>query len=121
MKIRWNQHSLRLRITPEELEALGRGAIVTEQLRLGAWRMNLQAGLPQSGLASSDAEMHLHLSTADFERFLEPQREGLYFEWDGFKYYVEKDFPCEHPSPPEVAEPSSTFPRPEPREAEHSS
>jgi hypothetical protein len=112
MKIRWNEQALRLRITPSELELLENGQVVVERLPLGAWQMILEARMPATNLLARGAQLHLHLSSEDFERFLEPSAEGVYFERDGFRYYVEKDFPCEHPRPAEAQEVTATFARP---------
>jgi hypothetical protein len=112
VKIRWNEKALRLRITPSELEALRSNQAVVESLPFGAWQMILEARMPATTLSSRGSQVHFHLSDADLERFLEPSIEGVYFERDGFRYYVEKDFPCEHPRPAEAQESNETFPRP---------
>jgi hypothetical protein len=113
MKIRWNEKALRLRITPAELESLRHRQAVVESLPFGAWQMILEANMPSTNLLARGTQMHFHLGKEDFERFLEPSAEGVYFERDGFRYFVEKDFPCEHPRPAEALESSQTFPRPE--------
>jgi hypothetical protein len=112
MKIRWNEQALRLRITPSELETLRGGGAVVETMPVGGWQMILDAGHPQSALLPRGSQLHLHLSVADLEQFLEPTVEGVYLQRGDFRYYVEKDFPCEHPRPAEVLESSETFPRP---------
>ncbi len=118
MKVRWTENSLRLRITPAELELLrGRQAVMTI-MQIGAWEVFLEGGPWESQLLTRGAQIHVHLSPADLTALLEPSAEGVYLTRDDFKYYVEKDFPCEHPRPAEVApesalEPAQTFPRPE--------
>ena len=118
MKVRWTQNSLRLRITPPELEALRHRQVVVASLSVGAWEVFLEAGLWDSQLLTRGAQIHVHLSMADLAALLEPSCEGVYLTRDSFKYYVEKDFPCEHPRPAEVSlepalEATQTFPRPE--------
>jgi hypothetical protein len=113
MKVRWTARSLRLRITPSELEGLRRGEAVTEAMRVGAWSVRLERGA-ESALESDGAALLVGLSDADFNVLQMPHSEGVYLERDGFKYYVEKDFPCEHPRAVEAQEASSaeTFARP---------
>lgn len=121
MKVRWNARSLRLRITPPELETLRAGEAALERMSFGAWRVRVQAGL-SSTLEAIGSELRVQLSPADLGALLEPMAEGVYMTQNGFRYYIEKDFPCEHPRRPEVAlepapesalEPVQTFPRPE--------
>ena len=109
---------MRLRITPAELEALrGRQAVIAT-MSVGAWQVFLEGGPWQTQLLTRGSQVHVHLSLTDLAALLEPSAEGVYLTRDDFKYYVEKDFPCEHPRPPEVAleptlEVAQTFPRPE--------
>ena len=116
MKVRWTENSLRLRITPPELEALRHRQVVIASLSVGIWEVFLEAGPWDSQLLTRGAQIHVHLSMADLAALLEPSCEGVYLTRGDFAYYVEKDFPCEHPRPAEVAlEPASegarTFPR----------
>ena len=118
MKVRWTDTSLRLRITPAELEALRGHQAVIASISIGAWEVFLEAGPWETRLLTRGSQIHLHLSRADLAALLEPAAEGVYLTQGSFSYYVEKDFPCEHPRSTEVApeaalEPPQTFPRPE--------
>ncbi len=117
MKVRWTETSLRLRITPAELELLRDHRAVIATMSVGAWQVFLKGGPWQTQLLTRGSQVHVHLSSADLAALLEPTCEGVYLTRDSFKYYVEKDFPCEHPRPVEVAlepalETTQTFPRP---------
>lgn len=103
MKVRWTSESLRLRITPLELDALRRGEPVRVALTLPgglSWRVAL---LPESGptrLTSDAEEVRFLLGPADCERLAQPDAEGVYFKTETappLRYFVEKDFPCAHP------------------------
>ena len=118
MKVRWTTNSLRLRITPTELELLRHRQAVIAAMSVGAWEVLLEGGPWQTQLLTRGSQVHVHLSLTDLAALLEPSAEGVYMTQDAFKYYVEKDFPCEHPRPAEVAlepalEVAQTFPRPE--------
>ena len=110
MKVRWTDASLRLRITPTELAALEGGETVRARLSFpgGAWAVAL---LPQSSVSDlrwTDGEAQLLLSTEDGQRLSHPEVEGVYFETDppdSLRFFVEKDFPCAHPSAAEAREP----------------
>jgi hypothetical protein len=118
MKVRWNARSLRLRITPAELAALERLEPVTERMGVGAWSVRLEVE-DVTVLEAEGGEVRLGLSSHDFGRLCDPTQEGVYLERDGFKYYVEKDFPCEHPRAAaaqdalEDVATGQTFPRPQ--------
>jgi ribonuclease inhibitor len=97
VKIRFTTSSLRVRITPNELEQIKN----RESLELtfgidGGWKFRLEAG-EQTKLESRDEVVVLKLSNADAILLAEPTREGVYFENDGIRFFIEKDFPCEHP------------------------
>ncbi len=97
MKIRFTTSSLRVRITPNELERIAN----RETLELGfgvpdGWKFVLEAG-EQTKLESRDGIVVLKLSNTDALLLSEPTREGVYFEANGIRFFVEKDFPCEHP------------------------
>lgn len=112
MKVRWTENSLRLRITPTELEALRRGDALQTTLRLpgGGWTAIVA---PVAGgetfLCAEGCELRLRLAASDVARLAAPDAEGVYFhiETDAgrFRYFVEKDFPCAHPRTGDVAEP----------------
>jgi ribonuclease inhibitor len=97
VKIRFTTSSLRVRITPNELERIAN----RESLELGfglagSWEFRLEAN-DQTKLESRAGIVVLKLSNADALLLAEPSREGVYFESDGIRFFVEKDFPCEHP------------------------
>lgn len=114
MKVRWTRASLRLRITPIELEALLAGEESVERLELpgGEWAVSLEpAGT--TGLMMDGLVLRLGLSPEDRARLSEPEREGVYLASAGLRYLVEKDFPCAHPRASDAAEPTTgTFPAP---------
>ena len=115
MKIRWNSQSVRWRISPSELAALQRGDSVEETLSVGAgvaWCARLQIGAA-TRLDGEAALVTLTLSREDCAQLGEAEREGVYFNADGFRYFVEKDFPCAHPRAAEAMEPpGETFAAP---------
>ncbi len=103
MKIRWNRSSLRLRITPKELEMLRNAEPVIEENIF--WALCLASG-ERTELVHHQARVHFRLSNDDVTRLLEPSREGIYANQNGFKFFVEKDFPCQHG---ETSDPADTF------------
>ena len=116
MKIRWNQNSLRLRITPGELEKLLRGEPSIETLRLPGglvWAVQLGAG-DATSLTSGGTAALLSLSLDDRQQLAAPDTEGVYFRTEeGLRFFVEKDFPCAHPRAAEALEPpTETFEAP---------
>ena len=112
--------SLRLRITPTELAQLECGEMVTESLGLpGGWRIVLRPGAAQTRLYSQSALVELALTDSDLRHLTEPDTEGVYFQQDGFRYFIEKDFPCAHPRPKEVTEVTEHFAPPEGFAARH--
>ena len=115
MKVRWTRASLRLRVTPAELDALLAGEASVERIELpgGAWTVSLEpAGA--TGPALEGGVLRLGLSPDDRALLAEPDREGVYFAAAGLRYQVEKDFPCAHPRAVDAAEPAAdTFPAPE--------
>jgi ribonuclease inhibitor len=97
VKIRFTNSSLRVRITPNELEQIKN----RETLELGfgiagGWKFRLEAA-EQTKLESRDGIVVLRLSGADAMSLIDPTREGVYFETEGVRFFIEKDFPCEHP------------------------
>ncbi len=113
MKVRWTADSLRLRITPTELESLRGGTSVHEQAKFpGGWMVSLgraDATVLRSGRAG---QIELALGPHDFAALDQPDSEGVYPLVDGTRCVVEKDFPCVHPRPSEALETSETFPAP---------
>ena len=120
MKIRWTKGSVRLRITPSELEALQRGEAVREVLTLGKGGRWSAAIVSKSAITRIDlkgSDLVFSLSDAELERLALPEAEGVYYQQDGepsLRYFIEKDFPCVHPRAAEAQEPSGeTFRPPE--------
>ncbi len=110
MKIRFTTSSLRVRITPNELEEIkNRASLELEFGLAGGWKFKLEAD-EQTKLESRAGTVVLGLSSADAILLTEPTREGVYFESDGVRFFVEKDFPCEHPRT-NLEEITPTFPR----------
>jgi hypothetical protein len=103
MKVRWSDRSLRVRITPSELEALSRDEPVRANLRLPGgliWQIALLPHKNVTELTSEGGEVRFQLADADRERLERPDAEGIYFRSDGdpaLRYFIEKDFPCAHP------------------------
>ncbi len=110
MKIRWTRDSLRLRITPSELDAVSRGEPVQEGLAFPGglfWNVTLRASSAETALASEAQGVFLSLSQTDRDRLAQPETEGVYFQSDGprpLRWQVEKDFPCVHPRAAESQE-----------------
>jgi len=120
MKIRWRRGSLRLRIAPSELEAIGRGEPVREELAFpggAAWAAAIVPGAASTAIDLVGHEARLSLSRADAARLAAPDVEGVYFEAAAasgpLRFFVEKDFPCLHPRPSGAVEaPEETFDAP---------
>lgn len=113
MKVRWTGESLRLRITPTELEQLERGGSVSQ--RLGGWEVRIITAGPGMAVGWEIGVATVTLSAADIARLGEPEREGIYAHGPGARLLVEKDFPCRHPHAPEVREPETERFEPPPR------
>lgn len=112
MKVRWTEESVRLRITPRELDALRRGETVGTSLAFpGGCRWTVRVDPRHGGMAlsSGDDALVVELSPDDVERLAEPDREGVYRAGDprSPRLLVEKDFPCAHPHAEEAAEPET--------------
>lgn len=123
MKVRWIPGSLRLRITPGELEKLLRGQEVNESLAEDCeWCVKIKPG-EKSSIEFNGPSVTLQLAAQDLEKLTDGSVEGVYFNRPGepeLSYYVEKDFPCAHPRPTETREPESeTFPAPAGFKARH--
>ncbi len=115
MKVRWTRDSLRLRITPGELAALGRGEAVEESVALpggGGWSVLLDPGAGTAGVDWVDGVVRVGLAPSDVRRLAEPDAEGVYPHTSPFRLMVEKDFPCAHPHAPEAQEPATERFRP---------
>ena len=117
MKIRWTNTSLRLRITPGELEALRRSEIVKERLSFAGaengWSAAILPGVAATSVQLVGGSLLIRLSVDATQQLAAPEQEGVYFEQDGdppLRYYIEKDFPCVHPRAGEAQEPpTETF------------
>jgi hypothetical protein len=131
MKVRWTKNSLRLRITPPELDALEQGDPVREEIRFpgsatSGWNVVIQPGSLGTSLLQRGCSVLLLLGDTDRRRLNTPEAEGVYFEVDladvagpgtgnrgTFRYYIEKDFPCIHPRAGDAMEdPTETFATP---------
>lgn len=120
MKVRWTSQSLRLRITPTELDCLLKGESVNQELEFAGktvWKVVLEPTSTETRLTVDLGSVMLGLSDADRRNLAAPEREGVYFTTQdtlggSLRYYVEKDFPCIHPGETDAIEtPSETFPR----------
>ena len=114
MKIRWTEDSIRFRIAPAELQALRAGQAVRAALPFpGGWQAGVYLTGETTELICEAGEASLLLSRADALRLAAPENEGVYFEQSAprLRYYIEKDYPCEHPRPAEAQESSETFER----------
>jgi hypothetical protein len=118
MKIRWTADSIRLRITPSELQALLQNEIVRQSVQLGAgsWTARIMAGCARTDYTLVDGALQVNLSARDLVRLADPTIEGVYFEPSAdqpVRLYIEKDLACEHPRAAEALEPETeTFPAP---------
>lgn len=119
MKVRWAKNSLRLRITPAELASLEQGDLVREEMCLpgsdaAGWGVLIQPGASETSIQMQGCSVMLQLGDRDRACLQETDIEGVYFEREAFRYYIEKDFPCVHPRAGDAMEaPTETFPNPE--------
>jgi hypothetical protein len=109
-------NSLRIRLSPRELDLLASGRAVEQ--RLGpkdGWSVSL-APSKATSLTIDGARVLIGLCAKDIQRLCEPATEGVYFEAaheSTIRYFIEKDFPCLHPRPHETGEPETeSFPAP---------
>ena len=113
MKIRWTRNSVRLRITPQELQALHNGAAVTETFVIpgsGSWSAEIRPRSQSSTVALKDGALCFFLADAELQTLSDSQAEGVYLHWPGqpeLRYFIEKDFPCAHPKASEALEPAT--------------
>ncbi len=108
MKVRWMEESLRLRITPGELEALQSGETSTEAAAFpGGWRVTLKHGTESTLSTTSPGIVALTLAPEAIAELSQPETEGVYLHKDIYRFLVEKDFPCVHPRPAEASEPQT--------------
>lgn len=125
MKIRWNETSVRLRITPAELAALEGGESVAEHLALpGGWAAAIVPGSAVTQLVNTPDGLRIDLCESDLQALLETAREGVYFVQAppaSIRFYIEKDFPCIHPRAAESLEPLTPTFDPPPGFAERKS
>lgn len=114
MKVRWRADSLRLRITPGEFAALEAGGEVGESAAFpGGWSVVLRPGAESAVRASGAGSVEVVLSAGSLAELSRPETEGVYFAAEGYRFFVEKDFPCVHPRPEEAQESTETFAPPE--------
>lgn len=110
MKVRWMQSSLRLRITPTELDALQSGEAMVERAAFpGGWSITLQQGDESTLLSNAPGIVTLTLDAPSLAELSQPEAEGVYLTREDIKFFVEKDFPCVHPRPSAAEESSETF------------
>ncbi|MGC4042874.1 MAG: hypothetical protein QM758_03645 [Armatimonas sp.] len=108
MKIRWMEESLRLRITPGELQALQQGEVSTEAAAFpGGWVVTLQPGSESILCTTGHGVIRITLSPEAVAELSQPATEGVYFNQESYRFLVEKDFPCVHPRPAEASEPQT--------------
>jgi hypothetical protein len=119
MKIRWTSKSLRLRINPDELAELRRGLPVSEEIVLpgGSWSATIYPTEDATGISLRRAgALGFLVSSSDLAKLAADTSEGVYFSTTGeqpVRYYIEKDFPCAHPSHRDYQEAASpTFASP---------
>ena len=116
MKVRWAHDSLRLRITPSELQSILEGNPVTERFQLSGapvWIIAIVPTKSATELLWVEGILRLCISREDRLRLASLETEGVYFERAGdplVHYFIEKDFPCIHPRASDAMEkPSKTF------------
>ena len=112
MKIRWTSDSIRLRITPSELEALLQNEIVRQCIKLGtgAWTARIVPGCACTDYTLVDGALQVNLSAHDRLRLADTASEGVYFDASAVqpvRLYIEKDLPCEHPRAAVAQEPET--------------
>lgn len=116
MKIRWSHDSIRLRITPTDLEQISARQPVVETLAINkstAWKLSILPGAKETRLTAAESGVEIHLSESDRAKLANEKEIGVYFKHGDLRYYIEKDFPCEHPRRFEAKEPETeTFSRP---------
>ncbi len=105
MKVRWNDESLRLRITPGELDSLTAGRAISQQI--GGWQVTLAPGGADLSAQWNGADATISLSISDVVRLAEADREGIYAHDAQPRLLVEKDFPCRHPHSDDAREPET--------------
>lgn len=121
MKVRWTKGSIRLRITPTELDSLLSGLPISETLRvpgvpISIWSISIIPGAMETQLCTHKNHIRIFLSEMDQTALASPLEEGIYFNTEeageSLRYYIEKDFPCLHPRASEALEtPTETFDR----------
>lgn len=109
MKVRWTTNSVRLRITPAELDSLLRGHGVGDVLAVpgGTWSVRITPGAPEPSLRMDGAMLSIGMTTVDRDRLAEPGVEGVYFttaDSPSVRYFIEKDYPCAHPRTEDAGE-----------------
>jgi hypothetical protein len=119
MKVRWTRDSIRLRVTPTEMNAIIAGETVHEGIAFPGmqfWNVSIRSSDAETVISSDQHGVYLSLSEADRTALVQPEAEGVYFQLDEptvLRYYVEKDFPCIHPRSAAAREiPTETFDAP---------
>lgn len=112
---------MRLRITPAELDEIGRQHAVRETLvvgKLAMWSASIEPSETESRLNADGRQNSIIISLGASDRAIlaNSGSEGVYLSdiTTGIRYYIEKDFPCVHPRAVEALEPlSETFAPPD--------
>ena len=118
MKVRWTHESVRLRITPTELNAMLNNEIISETISLGrsTWSARVISGCARTDYSLIDGALIIFLSLGDRSLRAHPETEGIYIQPTAeipVRLIIEKDFPCEHPRPSKAEEPQTeTFEAP---------
>ena len=110
MKIRWSHDAIRLRITPTDLEQIAARKAVVETLAIDqatAWKLSILPGAGETRLSAAQSGVEIHLSDSDCAKLANEDEIGVYFKHGDLRYYIEKDFPCEHPCRAEAMEPET--------------
>jgi hypothetical protein len=116
MKVRWTENSIRVRITPSELEAVEEGdsKSICSSLYVRGIPFWTVIVLSHDGLTTLDFDgetstVTISLGPDDTKDLCIPDAEGIYLEdaATNIRYYIEKDFPCAHPRAVEVLEPKT--------------
>jgi len=107
MKVRWTSGSLRLRITPGELDAVRRGDPLRQRLDGpgGGWTVAVDPRGASFDVRWDGATATVELAATDIARLADPGCEGVYSQSPGMRLIVEKDYPCAHPHAPGAQEP----------------
>jgi hypothetical protein len=72
------------------------------------WVAKIRYSNGRPALAADGADLIVFLDSESINTLISPVSEGVYFKTDsGFRFFVEKDFPCAHPHSPDAEEEST--------------